>query len=905
MQELWVWMLTVEALGLCALPLAAVALPNLADRGWSLAKPLALLLISFACWLPPMLIPVLPYSRGWIAVVTLLFIAGNVALVVARPQIGRDLLAFARRQWPFVIVESAAFGGVMWVMGSLRALSPAAEGTEKFMDQAFLSAIIRAQHLPPPDPWLSGYPINYYYFGHFILATLAKLLGTAAPVAFNIGIALTAGLAAGAITGVAANLAARVLASRHPDANGAALNRAVPFALFSLLAALVLGNLRSFWVWWQGITATATLTHQSTLGAAWQWLSHPAQWGNFDFWNPTRAIPLTITEFPNFSFLLADLHAHVLALPYTVLGIGIALSLSLAPMQRGWGIFGQGWRRVPALLVAGVSLGALYFLNGWDLPTYLGLALLAIAAQQWLAHDRHLDADLLLDVVIAAGALLVVCFVAYLPFYLTFSAPSQGIGIVTGTANHLAVKYTDPTAVASANIFTRTWIGDEIGVNGLMLAILGTFLLVLAARRLAAQIRLASASRLVPAIPMPRPTDLPMLSMQSAGSSLGRTAPRMLLTTSSSGTMPRPKIPADPATDPGITTPHPRVPLRMSQGAAWGRAWIALSLAVAGLGVVTWLTNGWEWWTFLWAMLIMGAALWLAIAPIATPTATVAPETPAEGDALRFPLLMIALGAGLIALCEIVFLRDVFIGVDPRMNTVFKAYFQIWILFAIAGAPALAWLATHARDAVPGGAERAWRPVVLLWRGVWVAGILVVVGMGLIYPLGASHRLYPLGQNVSPSLNGLTDNASLDPGDIAAIQWLNAHVTGSPIIVEGEDPSNPLLGDYSLTAARVSVFTGLPTIFGWSGHEYQWRVTWLKDPVNAADYNARLRDLNLIYTSVNPAVVLGLLHHYHASYLYAGPVEWQIYGAKSDLSRFRTFLPVAYAAGDVTIYRVP
>jgi uncharacterized membrane protein len=239
------------------------------------------------------------------------------------------------------------------------------------------------------------------------------------------------------------------------------------------------------------------------------------------------------------------------------------------------------------------------------------------------------------------------------------------------------------------------------------------------------------------------------------------------------------------------------------------------------------------------------------------------------------------------------------------MNTVFKAYFQVWIIFAIAGAPALAWLASHVRDAVPGGAERAWRPVVLLWRGVWVAGILAVVSMGLIYPLGASHRLYPIGQTVSPSLNGLTDNVDLDPGDIAAIQWLNVHVTGSPIIVEGLDPSNPTLGDYSLTADRVSVFTGLPTIIGWTGHEYQWRVTWLKDPANAADYNRRLGDLNTIYTDADPAAVLGLLHLYHAKYLYVGSVESQIYGAKSDLTRFRTFLPVAYAAGDVTIYRVP
>ena len=72
------------------------------------------------------------------------------------------------------------------------------------MDVAFFSSLWRAQHLPPPDPWLSGAPINYYYFGHFLLASIAKVLSTQPGTAFNLGIAVIFGLVATAVFGVPA-----------------------------------------------------------------------------------------------------------------------------------------------------------------------------------------------------------------------------------------------------------------------------------------------------------------------------------------------------------------------------------------------------------------------------------------------------------------------------------------------------------------------------------------------------------------------------------------------------------------------------------------------------------------------------------------------------------------------------
>ena len=920
MHDLLTWYIAVEALGLVALPLVALALPHLPDRGWSLAKPLAILLIGLVCWLPLMLFPSLPYSRGWILLVVLVFAAANAMAVVLRPEIGKGWFRFVRRQWLYVLCSEAMFAGALWVMGSLRALNPQPENTEKFMDLAFLSSIMRAAHLPPPDPWLAGYPINYYYFGHFLLATLAKLLDTAPQIAFNTGIALTAGLVACGIFGVAANLAALVLGTRRkhhtastPVVASAAnapssdepsfveraqtrLGHALPFALFSVVAMLVMGNLRSFFNWWGAMANIAATTHRSTLSVGWDWLTHPATWAqfsgsSFDYWWPTRAIPHTITEFPDFSFLLADLHAHLLALPYTVLAIGIALHFWLSPPKRGLAAFGEGG---VSLIVAGLSIGALYLINGWDLPTYLFLELLAIIMHQWNAHGRAFSRELGLNLAKIGAVVLASCFIPYLPFYLTFISPSQGIGIVAGTSNHLAVPYNfaNPDTVPQADSGTRTAIGDELGMNGVSLFIVGSWLVVLLVQRLQALFAGATSAN---AYEMPEDEEHFLTNKQ------GRVVEEASAASGSFSALPQTsRISAD-----GTLTLRmdASIPATLSASESWARAWGLVGVGGLALVGVTMLAPLWEGWTFLWAVLLGAVALWLVVQPYLGQG-----KVSAETAAISFPLLLFALALGLIAVCEIVYLHDVFAGWGPRMNTVFKFYYQVWTLLALACAPAMAWLVTRLPARLPMRNATAWQPVAYLWRGLWGLVLVGLVAVTLIYPLGASHVLYPIGQQVTPTLDGLANNTALDPGDIAAIRWLQAHVSGSPVITEAidpNDPNNPLGADYSPTYGRISSYTGLPTIIGWPGHEYQWRVNWFKNPANAADYNARLGDLATIYTNSNRATVLALLHTYHVQLVIVGPEEQQTYGAKADVHRFGQYLTVVYDTDGVVIYQVP
>ena len=259
----------------------------------------------------------------------------------------------------------------------------------------------------------------------------------------------------------------------------------------------------------------------------------------------------------------------------------------------------------------------------------------------------------------------------------------------------------------------------------------------------------------------------------------------------------------------------------------------------------------------------------------------------------------------LIAGCEVFFLKDAFSGgMYLRMNTVFKFYFQTWALLSIASGAGLYFILRSFQPASLFMVNLQW-----LQRGVavvWTALLVVLFLAGLVYPLVAPYTRYaffnPLTGHTelqrSNSLDGLnylkTDPAN--PGDYDAILWLNKHVQGDPVIVEA-------VGDDYHNYARVSAFTGLPTVMGWTGHEVQWRLNWLNNPANAADFGRRGSDIDQIYTNPDPQRVSLLMNYYHAQYLYVGVLEYAKY-PMVNLRRFGTFMQIVYNANSVTIYKI-
>ncbi|HEV8192515.1 MAG TPA: DUF2298 domain-containing protein [Ktedonobacterales bacterium] len=879
------WWLAIEVVGLASMPLAALVFARLPDRGWTLSKPLGLLLLGWLVWFPLSAIPALPFTSGWILATLLLFLVGNLALLRVNA-IRQALLNLFTQRLGHVIASEAVFFVAFAAMTWERSFTPAVVDTEKFMDVAFLSAIWRAPHLPPPDPWLSGQLINYYYFGHFLVALLAKVLGTVPAVAFNFGVGLIFALTAVAVFGVATNIAC---VARHA-ASGSWLPTVV--GLLSVAFVLVLGNLDGARIWWEGAAKLAAQAPQ-LLSNPWAWWLHRDLWVQYDWWAPSRVVDNTINEFPAFSFVLADLHAHVLALPFATLAVALAFNLLLADGP-GLHAFGEGRLGLLALVVTGAAVGGLYAINGWDLPTYLGLLLLALAVQQWLAHGRQFNSLLLLNFV-AAGALIVALSVLlYLPFYRGFTSPSQGIGLVPGAA--------------------RTQIGQELGVFGIQLFVVLSFLTI----------------RLAPWV----------------------------------GALQRRKAERSTAS---ADTPALSLPSHVATG---GRALLAIGLVLV---VVTLLTRNFSGWTLLWGLLIVACAAIVALRLVNADAQTNDPQTFPGSRAELWVWCLAGTAVALVIACELVFLRDIFgfgdggqLGIDFRMNTVFKLYYQAWLLLGIACGPVLIWLLTTAwaklgqlevfpaasgygesidlastplavsapgqglldaaeirsgqslfarsapdvDDASLAGAGRSHaaghevRGALRWWSAggivVWMALVVVLLAAGAVYPvLAVSARTQNF--TLPTSLDGTSYMATdaENQGDAQAIAWLNAHVSGDPVLVEGARY------DEYTHFGRVSAFTGLPTLLGWGGHEVQWRINWLAQPGRGDIINQQRPDaVSQIYTNPDQHAVLALLHDYSARYVYVGLAERELY-PQADLKRFDTFLHVVYNSGGVTIYQVP
>lgn len=778
-QLLQMWAL-VEVLGLICLPLTFTVFHNLPDRGWAFSKAIGMAVLAFGVWLPLMWIHILPYSQLFIAGVLLVLLSLNI---VGFLRVRQDILKQLRVNVSYIIATEVVFLGMVFLLGWIRSYGPDIRSFEMFMDEGFIAAIMRSPHLPPNDMWFSGYPINYYYYAHFTIATLAKLLGQPPSIAFNTGICIFFGLTAVSLFGVTCNIVSWARYQRKRVSNGESADEppstvyprilsAAPYGLLTMAMALVLGN----------------------LAATQQWFQLHGDLGQFDWFAPSRVIDKTINEFPAFSFLLSCFHAHVLTLAFTIVSIGLAFNLFLEREGRGLRVFGRGWRLPLTLGVTALLIGGLFVMNGWDYPTYMGLALVCIGIQHWLAYEGKFGLNLVLDVFTAAAVLIALSFILYAPFYLTFISPSQGLGIVGPN--------------------DRSDIHGEVLIYGLFAFM---FITLLAATVIKRPLFAAPAA-------------------QGLNAALAR-----------------------------------RWRVSGSVLSVWG-------IVLVGLLALLILRNG-E--TFVAAGTTCALGVVLLLQRL-------------RDRSLAFTLLLGSLAFCLVAGCEIFFLKDVFADSYPRMNTVFKFYFQCWALLSITSGAGLYFIVEGFRpDALASLAQRR------LQRGLevaWSVCLLLFLLAGAVYPLAGSYTRTNDFASRTNSLDGLAYMQGYATGDYDAITWLNAHVSGDPVIVEAIGP------DYS-DYGRISAFTGLPTPMGWVGHEYQWRVNWLNRGNNGIDFNQRGADIDTIYTSTNPQIVLTTLARYHAQYLIVGPLEQAKY-PKVNLQRFSTFMQVVYSAQGDTIYQV-
>jgi len=431
--EVATWWLALQAAGVAGIGPAWLLLRRLPDRGFAFTKPLGLVAWGYLLWLVASL-HVLPNSRFTIALAWLILAAATASLLRARRTAA---LAFIRDHWRYLAFIEAVFLVALVLAAVLRSYNAEISQTEKPMDFAILNGVLRSNYFPPQDPWLAGHAVSYYYGGYVLQGMLTSITAIEPAVAYNLALAGTAALATIAAAGVGWNIARLLKPASSAGALLAALALpALVLALGSaegvleLLAAHGKGS-AAFWDWW----AIEDLRPGSTR----EW--YPDEF--FFWWRASRTTPDTIVEFPLFSFLLGDLHPHLMAIPFGLTAVALALHRLAAPIPV------RGRLAVAEFVATALFLGSLAWINTWDLPTFGFLVLVATALR--LARDREFRAG---RFALHSTALIALAVVAFLPFYISFRSQASGLlpDRSAGTRPAIAALLWLPFVVAAAGL---------------------------------------------------------------------------------------------------------------------------------------------------------------------------------------------------------------------------------------------------------------------------------------------------------------------------------------------------------------------------------------------------------------------------------------------------------------------
>ncbi len=802
-----VWWLLVVGLGWLAFPLAFVAFNGLPSKGYVVSKVVALLAVAWLGWMAGSL-KLLPYTHSTILLaVGMLALTGLVLGFWRRKEIGR----FLQSHWRLLVVAEA-LGLLLYILSLLiRSGNPdlwhPVFGGEKPLDFAFLNAVLKSTSFPPYDPWLAGAYINYYYFGYVLIGSPIKLLGIVPNVAYNLALPMLFSLTGLGAFSVAVDLVAGRSVAAEPAGRKRFWRRALIAGLAAAVMVVLLGNLGQLWTLVDGWNRLG--------GPEGPWITQTARglWANVTgrpipmystgswYWNATRIIPPAtgeagpITEFPFFTFLYADLHAHMMDMPLVLLALAWALGLAQAADRLKRRRPGWGWlaaRAIPTAvtswLIGGLVVGAVRATNTWDWPTVLGIGAVAVVYAAWRGIGRGLRW------LMAAGAglvgLVALSMLSFLPY-----------------TQHFVPAFTE----------VMRWEGGITPIWAYF-AVHGLFLFLL----------------------------LTVLGREF------RDWTRNL-------------------TDEWLELLEP-----------WG--------GVIGLGVLTFVGA-------MAALLLMGVPVGPLVVLAMAPAGLLAlqPRLPAERRAV---LMLFTLGLALTLAVELV----VFSGDISRMNTVFKFYMQVWLIFSAIGGAALVW----AWDSVG-----RWRP---LPRQSWLVALMALLFAAALYPPTATRAKVADRFHAEQPPAGLDGMAYMltavhqDQGqvmplehDYGVIRWLQDNVDGSPVIMEANTYPTKIYG----WGNRISIYTGLPSVVGWEWHTRQHRAGF----EGATELvRQRANEVIAFYNTPDVQQAVDILRSYDVQYVIVGPLE-RAYHSPVGLDKFELMvrldiLEEVYRNDGAVIYRV-
>ena len=417
----WTWYLLALVLGAAAMPLTGRLFRRFQDRGWMFSKVTAIAVSGFLTWFL-VAVKIIKFTTMTCIVVTLVCAAASLILYCREQKAGFECIPFAHLD--LVYAEELLFFAAFLLWTYFAGFHPAAYGTEKFMDYGFMEAMMRSKTLPATDLWYSQGKINYYYGGQYFAVFLTKLSGAKVELTYNLMRTFVAGLA----FAMPFSLVHQMVTDRLGK-TGSRWKKTLP-SVTGILAGIsvsIAGNMH-YVVYGQIIPFIQKLKGEEVSS---YWFPDATRYIGF---NPDVE-DKTIHEFPCYSFVLGDLHAHVVDIMFVLLLLGLLYAwmkkvrtteLSGESMSRR-----EFWKKqllMPQLLATGALLGMFHWTNYWDFVIYFVVTCGAALFMNIIGQKGKIRWALGVTAAQAAE-ILILATVIILPFTLKFDTGNMVQGI--------------------------------------------------------------------------------------------------------------------------------------------------------------------------------------------------------------------------------------------------------------------------------------------------------------------------------------------------------------------------------------------------------------------------------------------------------------------------------------------
>ncbi len=402
--------LIIFVTGISFLPLTTSIFKSFLDKGYIFSKTLAIIIISYVLLLLGT-IKILPFTKISIIFLLIAFFIANYFFILKKKKVSKvkkNLKTFLKLNWRFYLIEELIFLITLIIWSYIKMFQPNINGLEKFMDFGIINSILRTDYFPAKDIWFTPFNINYYYFGHLATAMLTKLSSIPSSITFNLMQALIFALCFTSSFSIGLNL---YFLTKDKIKKKIGYLRLVIAGLLTSFLVTLSGNLHILYSFFKAYPNENPIP-------LWQLTFLPFSFPN-SYWYPnaTRFIFNTIHEFPMYSWVVSDLHGHVLDIPFVLLTIAVLL---LIVIDKKINIF--------KVVLLSFLTSVLYMTNAWDGIIYLTLAIILIFyinfSKKKVGKNRFYK----------AGFFSIILFLGYfifsLPFNLFFKPFVSGIGLI-------------------------------------------------------------------------------------------------------------------------------------------------------------------------------------------------------------------------------------------------------------------------------------------------------------------------------------------------------------------------------------------------------------------------------------------------------------------------------------------